>query len=53
MHNKLSVDNIRRLLCLQVVLGESQLESVRGTFSLFSKLQVETRALTRVDELVQ
>jgi hypothetical protein len=35
------------------VFGESRLESVRQTFSLFSKLQVETCALTRVDESVR
>jgi hypothetical protein len=27
-----------------IVLGESRLESVRGTFGLFGELRVETRA---------
>jgi hypothetical protein len=38
-------------LC-RVVLGESRLKSVRGTFGPFGELRVETCALTRVDELV-
>jgi hypothetical protein len=35
------------------VLGESELESVRPFFEVVRRVRVETRLITRVDELVR